>query len=228
MLEKIKQKLDFKNVLTKFPITIIIVWIMTFLLTIFIDELSVLDEMLLCAVFFAISTFFVETITNYKSPKRIIGYVISLVFSILMTYLIVEYSESTTFGLILQRFSICFFITLPILTMYYNYKKSEVSFEKYVTNVFINIIKSAVIYGILAIGILLIGLVFIFLILDGEGGELLARLEILLFGAYYIPKIIYSFADTKSEVRKICKNSYKICVRNISNNSICNNIFIYC
>jgi len=227
MLEKIKEKLNLKKVLEKFPITIIVVWIMTLLLTIFMDELSDLQEIMLCASFFAISTFFIETITDHKSPKRIIGYVISLVFSIIMTFLIKEINEKTTFGLILAKFSICYFIALPILTMYYNYKKSEVTFEKYVTDVFINIIKSSVIYGILAIGILLIGLVFIYLILDGEGYELLLRLEILLFGAYYIPKIIYSFADTKNEVRKICKNSYKICIRNISNNSICNNIFIY-
>ena len=228
MLEKIKEKLDLKNVLKKFPLTLIIIWILTLLITIFIEELSNLQEILLCASFFAIATFFIETITKYDSPKRIIGYISSLIFSILMTFLVTEYSETTTLGFFLARFSVSYFIMLPLLTMYYNYKKSEISFEKYVTNVFISIIKSAVIYGILAIGFLLIGLVFIYLILDGEGGELLARLELLLFGAYYIPKIIYSFADTKNEVRKIRQSSYKICIRNTSNNSICNNLFIYC
>ena len=47
MLEKIKQKLDLKNVLEKFPITIIVIWIMTLLLTIFIEELSDLESKLL-------------------------------------------------------------------------------------------------------------------------------------------------------------------------------------
>lgn len=228
MLEKIKQKLDLKNVLEKFPITIIVIWIITLLLTIFIEELSDLEEILLCASYFAIATFFIETVTNYEFPKRIIGYVSSLAFSILMTFLVFEHTEITALQTFLGKFTICYFIALPVLTMYYNYKKSEVTFEKYVTDVFINIIKSAVIYGILAIGILMIGAVFIYLILDGEGWELLLRLEILLFGAYYVPKIIYSFADTKNEIRKICKNSYKIYFRDFGNSSICNNIFIHC
>jgi len=123
MLEKIKQKLDLKNVLEKFPITIIVIWIMTLLLTIFIEELSGLQEILLCASYFVIATFFIETIIKHESSKRIIGYVGFLIFSIIMTFLIFEFDERTTLGLFLTKFSICYFIALPLLTMYYNYKK---------------------------------------------------------------------------------------------------------
>ena len=47
MLEKIKQKLDLKNVLTKFPITLIVIWIMTLLIAIFMEDLSDLEIELL-------------------------------------------------------------------------------------------------------------------------------------------------------------------------------------
>ena len=99
----------------------------------------------------------------------------------------------------------CYLITSVILSIHFNYKKSNKTFGEYARSIFINVSKSSLIYGILAIGIAIITAVFIYLILDGGDYTLVARMEILLLGIYYIPTVIYSFYNIEEEVAKFAR-----------------------
>lgn len=105
----------------------------------------------------------------------------------------------------LARFTVCYLITSVILSIHFNYKKSNKTFGEYARSIFINVSKSSLIYGILAIGIAIITAVFIYLILDGGDYTLVARMEILLLGIYYIPTVIYSFYNIEEEVAKFAR-----------------------
>ena len=113
--------------------------------------------------------------------------------------------SNTIFLFKIERFIICYLIATIVLAIYYNYKSLNKTFEQYVTSTFVTIFKTSLIYGILAIGIAMITAVFVYLILDGESYILVARMEILLFGVYYIPTVLYSFYDQEEEIGKFAK-----------------------
>lgn len=100
---------------------------------------------------------------------------------------------------------VCYCLSISILAIYFNYRKSNKPFNEYLTQVFINILKSGVVYGVLAIGFAIISSIFIFLILNNIGYTLVLRIEILLLGIYYIPAIIYSFCNVDNEIGKFSK-----------------------
>lgn len=213
--EKIRSLLSiFKKSIEKFPLTVITILILTLVYTINIenDFLSniVMENIALFGFIFASGTFLIETLWEGKDKKRIIYYIISGLIAWIFTsianikndFLGIENS------ILLDRTArilICYIISVLVLAIYNNYKNSQKTFGEYVTSTFINICKASIIYGILAIGTLIVASIFIFLILDGESYDLVGRMEMLIFGAYYIPNIIYSFYNIESKTTKFTK-----------------------
>ena len=216
---KLKEKIvgvlqTFKKSIGKFPLTIISAIVLTVIYTICLDNYSIetttLTNISLFIVIFASSTFLIETVLETKIKKKIIYYIIAAIWATVLTYAVnIEEGllgmSNTIFLIKIERFIICYLIATIVLAIYYNYKNLNKTFEQYVTSTFVTIFKTSLIYGILAIGIAMITAVFVYLILDGESYILVARMEILLFGVYYIPTVLYSFYDQEEEIGKFAK-----------------------
>lgn len=216
---KLKEKIvgvlqTFKKSIGKFPLTIISAIVLTVIYTICLDNYSIetttLTNISLFIVIFASSTFLIETVLENKIKKKIIYYIIAAIWATVLTYAVnIEEGllgmSNTIFLFKIERFIICYLIATIVLAIYYNYKSLNKTFEQYVTSTFVTIFKTSLIYGILAIGIAMITAVFVYLILDGESYILVARMEILLFGVYYIPTVLYSFYDQEEEIGKFAK-----------------------
>lgn len=216
---KLKEKIvgvlqTFKKSIGKFPLTIISAIVLTVIYTICLNNYSIetttLTNISLFIVIFASSTFLIETVLENKIKKKIIYYIIAAIWATVLTYAVnIEEGllgmSNTIFLFKIERFIICYLIATIVLAIYYNYKSLNKTFEQYVTSTFVTIFKTSLIYGILAIGIAMITAVFVYLILDGESYILVARMEILLFGVYYIPTVLYSFYDQEEEIGKFAK-----------------------
>ena len=70
-------------------------------------------------------------------------------------------------------------------------------------------LKTSIIYGILAIGISIVSSIFVYLIWESIGYTLTLRLQIVLLGFYYIPRLIYDLTDVQKEVNAFFKGLIK-------------------
>lgn len=203
-----------KKSIEKFPLTIIGIFILTVISAINLDNdfisITVFENILVFITIFASTTFLIETLLENKIKSRILYYVISAFWAGILTFpMNIKQGflgmSNEVFLFRMGRFIICYLIAIIALSIYYNYKRSNKKFEEYLTSTFVNIFKTSLIYAILAIGIAIITLIFIYLILDGEDYDLVARVEILLLGIYYAPTVLYSFCDKKEEIGKFSK-----------------------
>ena len=215
---KLKEKINdlfniLKKSIKKFPVTTISIYILTVIYAVCIGnnnvDWQVINRIATFTSIFAITTFLIETVSN-KKKNQIIWYILALIWSAISTISI--YTKGPVFGLsneifihFVSRVICCYVISLIILSIYYNFKKSEKSFGSYLTSVVVSIFKTSLIYGILAIGLLIITSIFIFLILNGRHYILLGRIEILLLGMYYVPTVIYSLYNQQGEIGKFAK-----------------------
>ena len=215
---KIKEKVlnvfkILKKSVEKFPLTIGTILILTLIFTINFDNdfltAKTMGNIFLFAMLFASGSFLIETLLESKT-KKICFYILSAVLAGILTYAVnikqdVLWMTNNIFLFRIIRIIVCYVLTVGILGVYYNYKKSGKSFEEYLTKVFVNIFKTSIVYGILAIGLALVSSIFVYLILSGKGYTLILRIEILLLGIYYGPMLIYSLSDTSEEVGKFAK-----------------------
>ena len=218
-MKKLKEKIHnlfliLKKSIERFPLTIIAIIILTVIFSIAIDNDFISEEFIenltLFMTIFASSTFLVETLINNKLKKGIIYYIISAFMALILTFLSnikgdVLGSSNEIFLFRLTRFIVCYIITFIVLGIYFNYKKSKKSFEEYLTKTVISLFKALIVYGILAIGIAIVAAIFIYLILNGHHYTLIARIEVLLLGIYYIPTCIYAFYNQEEEIGKFAK-----------------------
>lgn len=103
------------------------------------------------------------------------------------------------------RISIVYMSFVGILGVYKNFKKAEKNFEEYSIQVVVSMFKTSIIYGLLAIGLLLISLAFIVLLLPKKDYDLIFRIEMLLYGMFYVPRLLYAFCDNEIEIGKFSK-----------------------
>lgn len=204
----------FKKAFERFPLTLGSICLFTLFTSILIDS-NIINSttwlnIYIFTLFFISGCFFAESIyPNKEYPKkRILIYVLSSIIAILFTTLQNFPSIVKNYEVILLKILTCYISTLIIISIYFLYKQSEHSFEHYILKVFSNITKTTFIYGILALGITIIYGIFIYLILDIKF-DLLARLQLVLFGIFYIPKLIYSLVDVQNEVSGFFKGLVK-------------------
>lgn len=214
---KIKEKFksiiqSVKNAVERFPITIIVIFLYMLFLAIIIDVDWIADEVLeyvsYFTLYFSVGTFFTESIFKDKEKTNIFLYI---VFSLVaITFIVIqEMSWEVQFLDYWWKFIVCYISTLVIVGIYFLAKKSSKDFPEYMLKLVINWIKTSVVYWILAIGIAIISSIFIYLILDGDDYSLILRLELILVGIYYFPKMLYSFVDMENEVNNFFKGLIK-------------------
>lgn len=203
-----------KKSVEKFPLTIIGVLVLTVVYTICLDNSylsnETLEKITEFVVIFSSGAFLIETLIRDEIKKRIVYYILSGVIAAIFTFALnmengILGMSNDIFLFRIIRILVCYLISVVVLGIYYNYKKSGKSFEQYITNTSVNIFKTTLIYGIFAVGIAIVTSIFIYLILDGLGYTLIARMELLLFGIYYVPTIIYSFYNQEEETGKFAK-----------------------
>lgn len=203
-----------KKSLEKFPFTIIGILILTVIYTICLDNnlLSVktIENTTIFIIIFSSSCFLIETLLEDSIKKRAIYYIISVFLAGMLTYFCnIEETflgmENEIFLYRITRIIVCYLLSVILLGIYYNFKKSNKTFEEYLTNTIVNMFKTSLIYGIFSIGIATITAIFVYLILDGSNYIWIARMEVLLFGIYYIPTIIYTFYNKEEQIGKFAQ-----------------------
>ncbi len=202
-----------KKSIEKFPLTIITILIITLIYVIDLEQ-NIISEfafnhILLFGLIFANGTFLTETISKEKN-KKTAGYIISAVVALVFTCIsvwtnVIEKMLSRSIIDWIEKLLVCGMVSVFSLSVYFNYKKSGKTFEQYVTSVFVNVLKTSIIYGILALGSAIVTAVFIYLILNGSRYTLLARIEILILGLYYIPTLLYSLYNIEEKNSKFSK-----------------------
>lgn len=193
-----------KSAVKKFPITIIIIFILTIILT-FQEELfeaEIFENIALVLLLTAFGTLLSE-ILFAKNKKKYIGIIISLVIGILFDVisendLIVEN--------VIMRWMAAYIIVFVLLSLYFLSKKSK-SFEEYALNTFLNIKRNVIIYGIVCLGLLALYGIFCVLISELDY-DIILKIIMLFTGFYFVPILLNSFTDEKAEDTKFNKTIF--------------------
>ena len=231
-MSKLKEKIDslyliLKRSMEQFPLTMITIIILTLIFVIDLEGNiiggTILRNIMLFGVTFANGAFLTETLTSEKK-KKLIGYIISAVLALAFTYIIAE-PNILPRNIInwIEKLFTCSMLSIFALSIYFNYKKSEKTFEKYLTSVFVNILKASIIYGILVIGSIIVTAVFI----RWKGLYITCKNRNIDTWNLLCTSPFIFFMQYRRKGIKIFKGSYKICIRNISNSCICNNLYIH-
>ena len=189
-----------KQMFASFPLTVGIIFIVTTIFSICVEQTWVNREFYINAILFgaifAASTMFTES--NFKKWQyRIMLYVIGAFIAAIFTLIINPCSVGaiTSASAIAIRLAAGYVIILILLSMFKILKKSKYKFEEYILKVFANLFMCSITYFILNIGITLVSLIFIELILNGFGGEFILRVQIMLFGYFFINSLLYSISN---------------------------------
>lgn len=212
---KIKEKLKstfqiIKKVFEKNPVTIISILLFSAFTAIAMDTELITDEwwqnIILFTLYFVSGTFLVEAFFDKNNSQKVISCVISAIIAIVF---VVLHNHALEMETILWKIAVCYVLTLWILSIYFRFKKMEKNFTEYFLKVSVNILKTSIIYGVLTIGITIVSSIFVYLIWEEIGYTLIARLQIILVGFYYIPKLIYCLTDVEGEVNVFFKGLIK-------------------
>ncbi len=196
-----------KKLFEKYPLTLILIYLVTFIWAFFMDTDFVREEwfqkILMFAIVWAPGSFFAENFLE-KGKKRIGTYVVTAVIS----YIFVHFAFLDKFEDTLIKWLVCYISSLVAGSAFLIIKKSEKDFSEYVLKVAINVVKASFVYGIIALGIAMILWIFDVLIWDITS-QYIGNIEILIFGIFYSTEIIYSLINLDEEVNKFFKNLVK-------------------
>lgn len=200
-------KLMLKKLFEKYPLTLTLIYIVSFLFAILMDT-DLMDEewiqkLFMFGTIWGVGTFFAENVLE-KGKKRIGLYVLTAIIS----YVFIHFAFINKYEDTVIKWLVCYIATMCATSIYSIIKKSEKDFSEYLLKVAINIAKSSFVYGVLAIGIAAILWVFDVLILDVTS-KYIDNIEILIVGFFYSTKIIYSFINLDDDVNKFFKNLIK-------------------
>ena len=212
-MSKLKERIDkiftnFKKSFEKFPVTMITIFLLTIIFVVDLDG-DILGQELLSNIIgfgtlFGFGAFFSESIFKGKSKKSVCFVFVAIISFFLSNSNFIDLLNESV-STFIENLRAFYLITTTIFALYFNYKKSNKSFEKYMLLVFSNICKTFLIYGILAIGIAIVSVIFIYLILDDSSYFLLARIEILIVGFYLVPTLVSSLYNVEENVSKFLK-----------------------
>lgn len=193
-----KISVQVKELIKNYPITMILILFVTLLIAIlveqnFSDEVTkTIEKIGVFCVVWGFGTYFTENYFSTKA-KKIISYVITGVISLFFTRAI--FSDFGSYASLLERSLCAYLIVLFSMSIFKVIEKRELDFSSYLMNLFKNLVNYTIIYFILAVGISILTLIFVELILDGNyNGSGILRLEILLFGWYYISSLLYGIS----------------------------------
>lgn len=197
---------NFKDVFSKFPITMIIILAVTVMSAIcfdgFIIEEEILADIVVIGAIWSVGTLFAEI---YLKDKKIFKYIV-VGITFLIAIFFNEYlgSDKLLFGweaekteTILSEVFISYMVTLISLMIYKLSKQSGLDIKEYIFKVCSENFATGIIYIVLNIGISAVTAIFIYLILNGEHYDFIIRMLILALGVFYIPSVISIFVNAE-------------------------------
>lgn len=218
-----------KNLFSTYKLTLAAIFIVTIYEAVILmldyefDVKITFDEAVISRLFmfFAIGTFFVETLFMRKSPlelnrnrKQLLGkigaYVVAGVLSIVITYFIGMDDNAKFMGIrgeywndMTSRLAIGYVLLALVAGIYCLYRKIATGFEvyhfeTYVLKVFSNLCKTFLVYMTLIIGVSMVSAVFDILFMDWQGNLSMACC-ILVSGFYLAPASLNSLLDVEKE-----------------------------
>lgn len=196
-----------KNLFEKYPLTLILIYIITIFWVALMDTELIRKEwvqkLFMFVAIWGSGTFFSENVLE-KGKKRIGVYVLTAIIS----YIFIHFAYINKYKDTILKWLICYIFTMCAISLHSIIKKSEKDFSEYVLKVAINIVKSSFVYGVLAIGVAAVLWIFDVLILDVTS-KYIGNIEILIIGLFYSTKIIYSLIYLDEEVNNFFKNLVK-------------------
>lgn len=211
-MNKVKEMLknisgNLKNMIKKYPITLIGIIISTILACVCIEQTNLLREAIWqILVFCIIATIgFLFTETYMKQLKwKILLFCISAFVSFIFTKLLFLRGsfwgiEEEVMRTVVTRWFIGYLVIMAISILYGLFKNTGKTLQEYLLKIFSKIFNVTIIYGILNIGLTLISIIFILLILNGRSFQILLHLQILLLGLFYVPALLYSIYDVEEK-----------------------------
>lgn len=207
-----KMSEEVKQLGKKFPLTLFIIFCVTILCTIAIDQdfSKSTDEMLekiyLFGAIWAVGTIFAE-VWLLKKTNRIIGYGITGLISFIFVHTLTKNPSLSVEKMeMIGRFLATYVLTLGLLSMYQSMKKQNLTLEQYFLKIFRDLFNFTTTYIILNIGFVILTSIFVQLILDGHYGSIMERIFALLFGLFYVPAMVYTFSGiSKKEINSFIK-----------------------
>ena len=134
------------------------------------------------------NNFLIESLSTDKKTKTI-----SLFISVILalTIGIISNFGNEIFLSKLTHISIGYALTLFFISVYLNYQKDESEFGNYILKTLSSYLKITINYVALAFGGLFITLAFNYLLLSDINYYSVLSLQIIIFGCYYLPSLIY-------------------------------------
>lgn len=198
MIKKLSPK-AFLSHFRVFPVTLGTIWLFTLLFTFFPDGSSdLLGNILFFIFYYGSGSFFIEAL--FLQKKRTKWFYAALAADLVPASLLVYLWVSTTYEYwdsYFMRYSACYFLILFSLGVYLCYQKLKCTFAEYLVRLFGRMVRYHITYIILLIGISMIACILVELFnLDFY---ISIRLELLLFGLYYMSSFLLSFYPSASE-----------------------------
>ena len=179
---------DSKKAAGFYPITLTLIFLFSLTAAVFIDQSGRLgkfmeDKAIPFLLLWGIGTFFAET---YWNGNKALKWCAASVFALVAAALVHFSGE----GPEIVRETVTHWITaygvvLVTLGVYQNYKRSELSFNRFCIRVIHELSRLAILCAIVSVGIALVVAVFVTLILNGEYYMLILRAEFLLLGCLF-------------------------------------------
>lgn len=198
-----------QKIFKKYPITMILIYFCTIFMVCviqqgeFIISEEKVEDIMVFSIIWGIGTFFSEIM--FQKPKsKIMSYIITLAVSGVLTFFTIKASN---FDEMIYRIDGSYIATLILISIYYIMIKLKKELPEYLLEISVNILKSTIIYGVLAGGIALVIAIFSALIYNIN--LYILNAEILLLGIFYVPSLISSITvieDTSNFLKKIVKN----------------------
>lgn len=158
---------------------------------------------------FAIGSFFVETVFTEDGSNRkklILPYVI---FGLISLVLDIFGNNTDTFSEMGEDMFFKIFYLYIILCIALGFhrliKNSGMSFEKYIVNLLVGVIKVGIVLLLLNVGFILLVTIFDILIVDIDEWEFIEYVEIFLIGAVYLPYMLICVTDKTETNSKFIK-----------------------
>ncbi|WP_029233379.1 DUF4153 domain-containing protein [Butyrivibrio sp. VCB2006] len=155
---------------------------------------------------------------NPKNSKSILLYSLLMVTSLIVTvqYLIVEimdvidfkklpYTEGS-YTEISDNFMLLFMAAYYGLSVFFFYKRSKDTFEKYASKAFCGLMKAELVYGIIAVGTLMILFAFDSLIYDLDKFDVIIRWQMILLGLVQYPCVLMGLRKSDKDISKFEKS----------------------
>ena len=206
-----KVSVEIKELIKKFPVTLGLIAAVTIIVTVIAGEKMEkywdrVAKICIFLIIFGVGTYFIETFFEDKK-KKIIGFGVTAGISFGFTNcLFMENIQNSLYASFLYRSLVAYIICVILLTIYHTIRKEKLTFSQYLLHLFRDLLGTGITYGILSFGFLMLYSIFVSLILDGSYGSGIWRIQILLFGLYYVPAVLYSIsAQNKLEVNSFVK-----------------------